>query len=240
MQCVILAGGFGTRMSHFTSNNKIPKCLIPINGIPFIDYQLQWLSSHGIKDIVLCISYLKEQVENYVKDGSKWNLTVNYVDDGYTPLGTGGALRKALDENKLQESFMIIYGDSFLPIDFKPIWIHWNSYPFMPALMVVYQNNNKFDKSNADFNNGFVEYDKYNPNNFKYIDYGLSILHKSIIETYVPSNTKYNLSDVFAELSKNKILGGYEVYQRFYEIGSPIGLNDFDFWLENNEQFNSP
>jgi len=239
MQCVILAGGLGTRMSHFTAN-KIPKCLIPVNGLPFIDYQLQWLSSHGVKDIVLCISHLKEQVENYVQDGSKWNLSVSYVDDGYAPLGTGGALRKALDENKLQDSFMIMYGDSFLPIDFKPVWSYWNSYPFLPAIMVVYKNNNKFDKSNADLDNGFVEYDKSNPNNFQYIDYGLSILDKSVIETYIPSNTKYNLSDVFTELSKDKILGGYEVYHRFYEIGSASGLNEFEFWVGNNEQFNSP
>ena len=232
MQCVILAGGLGTRMSHVTSN-KIPKCMIEINGLPFIDYQLQWLSSRGVKNIVLCISHLKEQVENYVQDGGKWRLSVEYVDDGKVLLGTGGALRKALDENKLHNDFMVIYGDSFLPIDFAAIYKYYCQHG-LSALMTVYKNNNKFDKSNADFNNGLVSYDKSNLN-YQYIDYGLSILHRNIIELEVPAETKYSLSDVFTKLSKNRYLKGYEVDQRFYEIGSASGLNEFEFWVGSHE-----
>ncbi len=235
MQCIILCGGLGTRISSITKN-KIAKAMIPINGLPFINYQLQYLVANGFTNIVLCVSHFKEQIKDYVKDGSKWGAIITYVEDGEVPIGTAGALRKALDENKLQDSFMIMYGDSFLPIDFKPICNYWNSHPFISALMVVYKNNNKFDKSNVSLDNEFVEYDKSNPNNFKYIDYGLSILDKSVLENYVPSNTKYNLSDVFTELSKHKILCGYEVYQRFYEIGSASGLKDFEFWVEDNNK----
>jgi NDP-sugar pyrophosphorylase family protein len=238
MQCVILAGGLGTRISELTEN-KIPKCLIEINKKPFIDYQLQWLSTHGVNDIILCVGHLKEQVKNYVSDGSKWNLSVRYVSDGKKLLGTGGAIRKALDEYALRHNFIVMYGDSFLPINFNDVYKQYCS-KLQPALITVFKNNNQFDISNADFNNGLVAYNKINPDsNFKYIDYGLSVLDRDIIQEYIPSETVYDLSTMFYELSKNNMLAGYEVYDRFYEVGSPSGLKDFQLWLDNEQANNT-
>ena len=118
MQCVILNGGLGKRM--FPLTNNLPKCMIEVNGIPFINYQLRLLSEKGIKDIVLCVGYLNNIIKEYVKDGSIFNLKVDYVEDGDILLGTGGAIKKAYNLNKLHDNFFVMYGDSFLPISSTP------------------------------------------------------------------------------------------------------------------------
>jgi NDP-sugar pyrophosphorylase family protein len=99
VQCVILAGGRGTRMQSVTKN--IPKSLIPVAGFPFIDYQLTWMYEQGIDKVLICIGHLGEQIQNHVKDGAPWKLPVEYADEGSVLKGTAGALREAADKNKL-------------------------------------------------------------------------------------------------------------------------------------------
>src|SRR3954451_4416174 len=115
MQCVILAGGLGTRMRPLT--DKLPKTLLPVLGTPFAHHQLTWLAAHGITEVVYSIAVLGEMIEDYVGDGSRWDLNVRYVRDGDEPLGTGGALRRVLDAGLLAGRFLVQYGDSFLPFD---------------------------------------------------------------------------------------------------------------------------
>src|SRR5262249_35828405 len=95
MQCVILACWLGTRLWPMTQT--LPKSLIPINGRPFADYQLTWLSRQGITDVVYCIGYLGGQIRDAVGNGSRFGVTVRYADEGEDLKGTGGALRVALD-----------------------------------------------------------------------------------------------------------------------------------------------
>ena len=114
MKVVILAGGLGKRLEKKTLNKA--KILIDIAGKPFIARQLNYLSNQGIKDIVICTAHLGNQIKDYVGDGSKYNLKVLYSDDGDKLLGTGGSIKKA--SRILGENFFILYGDSFLPIDF--------------------------------------------------------------------------------------------------------------------------
>ena len=222
----ILAGGLAKRLKKNTFNK--PKALIDIAGKPFISRQLSYLSNQNIKDIVICTAHLGNQIKDYVGDGSKYNLKVSYSDDGDKLLGTGGSLKKA--SRILGENFFILYGDSFLPINFSLVEKAYFRQK-KPALMTVFKNNDHGDKSNVYFKNKCVLYNKKNPQkNMNYIDYGLNVVKGSIFYNF-PTNKMFDLSDVFEDLSKKNLLAGLEIYERFYEIGSINGLNDtIDFF----------
>jgi NDP-sugar pyrophosphorylase family protein len=222
----ILAGGLAKRLKKNTFNK--PKALIDIAGKPFISRQLSYLSNQNIKDIVICTAHLGNQIKDYVGDGSKYNLKVSYSDDGDKLLGTGGSLKKA--SRILGENFFILYGDSFLPINFSLVEKSYFRQK-KPALMTVFKNNDHGDKSNVYFKNKCVLYNKKNPQkNMNYIDYGLNVVKRTIFYNF-PSNKMFDLSDVFEDLSKKNLLAGLEIYERFYEIGSINGLNDtIDFF----------
>jgi NDP-sugar pyrophosphorylase family protein len=222
----ILAGGLAKRLKKNTFNK--PKALIDIAGKPFISRQLSYLSNQNIKDIVICTAHLGNQIKDYVGDGSKYNLKVSYSDDGDKLLGTGGSLKKA--SRILGENFFILYGDSFLPINFSLVEKAYFRQK-KPALMTVFKNNDHGDKSNVYFKNKCVLYNKKNPQkNMNYIDYGLNVVKRTIFYNF-PSNKMFDLSDVFEDLSKKNLLAGLEIYERFYEIGSINGLNDtIDFF----------
>lgn len=243
MQCVILAGGLATRMRPITET--IPKSLINIEGKPFIHYQLAWLSAHGVTDVVLSIGYRGELIREYVGNGKNWNLSVVYVDEGQNLRGTAGALRLAMEQNVLAEEFLVTYGDSFLPIDFSEVWQSFMS-GFRPALMTVYKNLGQWDTSNVLFENGQVLlYDKFRRHpdqnsKLQYIDYGLSAFKRSVIEFGVPevfNQTKCDLAEVFYSLSQGGELSGFEASNRFYEIGSPQGLEDFAHFIAQSPTY---
>ena len=223
----ILAGGFATRLRPIT--DKIPKSLIDVAGQPFIFHQLEYLRNQGINSVTLCVGYLGETIRHAVGDGSRWGLNIKYSTDGESPLGTGGAIKLALP--LLGESFFVLYGDSYLPINFSEV-----EKTFVVSkkkgLMTVLKNKNQWDRSNVEFNGDvIVEYNKKEiRTKMQYIDYGLGILHKSVFQGK-PSNQPFDLSTVYNSLSLNGELVGYEVFNRFYEIGSHQGIIDTQNYL---------
>ena len=154
MQCVILAGGLGTRMHPMTQ--MTPKTLIPVADTPFADYQLTWLARHGVSNVVYSIGFLGEQVRAYVGDGSRWGLKVCYVEDGKELVGTAGALRRAYDSGVLHDWFLVLYGDSFLPFDFRSLGAAFAGQA-LPGMMAVYPNQQQWDTSNVCFEDGVVQ-----------------------------------------------------------------------------------
>lgn len=223
----ILAGGLATRLRPITQT--IPKALIKVAGKYFIDHQLEYLSYQGITSVVLCIGYLGEMIKEFVGDGSRWNMQVSYSQDGPVLLGTGGALKQALP--LLGDNFFVLYGDSYLPIDYTKIEAYFKKYRKL-GLMTIYHNNNKLDKSNVYFDNGqIIKYSKkQHIKEMQHIDYGLGILSSQILEGY-PINQPFDLALAYAELALQKQLVGYEVYERFYEIGSKSGILDAEEYL---------
>jgi len=227
MQCVILAGGLGMRMRPLT--DSVPKTLLPIRGRPFAWYQLDWLARHGVTEVVYCIGHQGDQIRRYWDAHPCPIASLRFVDEGEQLRGTAGALRLALAESVLDESFFVLYGDSFLPVDFAPIWSAFQS-SHAPALMTVLRNEGRWDSSNVVYSNGLVElYEKraVTPSNMAYIDYGLSAFRRSVIEYSCASD----LSTLFHQLSLNGDLAGYEVSERFFEVGSPQGLRDLELLL---------
>jgi NDP-sugar pyrophosphorylase family protein len=225
MQCVILAGGLGTRM--WPRAQTIPKTLLPVAGRPFADWQLGWLSDAGVTSVVYCVGYLGEQVRDHVGDGSAWGLEVGYVDEGRELRGTGGALRLSHDEGALAERFLVLYGDSWLQVDPAEVYAAAGR-SGLPALMTVYENNGLYDTSNVEFAEGrVVRYEKGLdpiPESMRWIDYGLSVLSRELVESRIPPDTVHDLAALFADLAHESNLAGYEAADRFYEIGSPSGL----------------
>jgi NDP-sugar pyrophosphorylase family protein len=214
--------------------DALPKALIPAAGRPFIDYQLEWLTRVGVTKVLLSVGYQGAMLREYVGDGSRWGLALRVVDEGTELRGTGGALRLAYDLGALDESFLLTYGDSFLPIDFSAVW-HAFLACGKPALMTVFRNAGRWDQSNVVLEQGQVFYDKERRSHpaaaFQHIDYGLSALQRALVSRFVPEQGKYDLAAVFHELGQSGQLAGFEVQQRFFEIGSPSGLSDFEQWL---------
>jgi NDP-sugar pyrophosphorylase family protein len=214
--------------------DALPKALIPAAGRPFIDYQLEWLARVGVTRVLLSVGYQGQMLSEYAGDGSRWGLELSVVDEGTELRGTAGALRLAFDRGALDESFLLTYGDSFLPIDFSAVWQAFLACG-KPALMTVFRNAGRWDQSNAVLDQGQVFYDKTRRSrpaeDFQYIDYGLSALRRALVPRFVPEQGKHDLAAIFHELGKNGELAGFEVQQRFFEIGSPSGLSDFEQWL---------
>jgi N-acetyl-alpha-D-muramate 1-phosphate uridylyltransferase len=229
VQCVVLAGGLGTRMRPFTDDR--PKALIPVEGRPFIDHQLVHLAAHGVGEVVLSIGHRGEDLRAHLGDGARFGLRVVYVDEGTALRGTAGALRLALDEGALAERFLVTYGDSFLPVDFGAVLAAFER-AGKPALMTVFRNEGRWDTSNVIFDGGMVTlYDKQRrgrpPTDFAFIDYGLAALERRVVADEVPAGARADLADLYHRLSVRGELAGLEVFERFYEIGSPAGLEDF-------------
>lgn len=241
LQCVILAGGLGTRVRHLTG--ELPKALIPVNGTPFAELQLQWLRNQGVGEVVYCIGHKSDAVRGFVGDGSAWGLQVTYAEDGPRLLGTAGALRQALDSGAIRDEFLILYGDAFLPVAY-PAVVDAFEKSELPALMTVFRNEDAWGPSNVVFADDRVVLHDKRPeakrSDMLHIDYGLSIMSAGPVEAMVRPGEVADLSDIFRELSVQGLLAGYEVDQRFYEVGSPGGIRDLEDYLSRNAPARPP
>lgn len=227
----ILAGGLATRLRPVTE--KIPKALVAVAGRPFLAHQLGLLRSSGIRKVVLCVSYRGEMIEEEFGNGSGLGMELSYSYDGPDLLGTGGALRKALP--LLGDKFLVLYGDSYLPIDYSgPAQALAAS--GKPALMTVFKNENRWVPSNVWFEEGEIRrYDKKTLTpEMKHIDYGLGVLRSEALLSR-PEGKPFDLAEVYQELIGRRELAGFEVDRRFYEIGSPNGLAELDAMLRSQE-----
>jgi NDP-sugar pyrophosphorylase family protein len=213
----ILAGGLATRLGELVK--KIPKSLVPVAGQPFLTHQLNILAEHGLRDVVLCVGHLGEQIEQLYGDGAKWGVRLRYAYDGTELRGTGGALRRVLP--LLGEEFLVLYGDVYLDIDYAAVVEAFRA-SGKPAMMTVIFNVGGRERSNVWFEDGMVRaYEKRQPNpNLRYIDYGLSAYRAEAL-----ANTKENdLSEIQKALAADGKLAGFEMTLPYQEIGSHDGL----------------
>jgi NDP-sugar pyrophosphorylase family protein len=225
----ILAGGLATRLRPITE--KIPKSLVPVAGKPFLVHQLELLRSRGIQRVILCVGYLGEMIQRDFGNGEKIGVKLDYAFDGPKLLGTGGAIKRALP--LLGKEFFVLYGDSYLPVDYAPIAEFFHSSGKL-GCMTVYRNEGKYDTSNVIFRDGeIVVYDKKAKlPEMRHIDYGLSLFKSAAFDSY-STGQPFDLAEVMGKLVREKQLAGYEVHERFYEIGSPAGLAELESLLQS-------
>jgi NDP-sugar pyrophosphorylase family protein len=202
----------------------IPKSLVDVAGKPFAVHQLELLKRAGVKEIVYCIGYLGEKVRDELGDGSRYGLRISYSEDGPRPLGTGGAVRRAVA--LLGPAFFILYGDAYLRCDYAAVEEAFRA-SGRKGLMTVLRNEDRWDRSNVVFEEGrILRYDKKDRDaRMKYIDYGLGVLSAGVLEQY-PGNESLDLATVYQDLLGAGELTGFEVTERFYEVGSAAGLEE--------------
>ena len=228
-----MAGGLGTRLQPLT--HKIPKALVKVANRPFVFWQLDLIASSGIEEVVLCVGYLGEQVEKAV--GKLYRgLSIKYAyEQPGELLGTGGALKNA--QQLLQHSFGVLYGDSYLEIEYNSVFEAHNRSD-LPVTMAVWKNQNKYDSSNvvlSEDERHVVRYEKGRASNgLQYIDYGFSVFDKNLIEFRFRAGEPVALTSLQHELSKEKLIGAFVIHKRFYEIGSWAGLAELERYLLNH------
>jgi NDP-sugar pyrophosphorylase family protein len=229
---VILAGGLATRLRPLTE--RIPKALVEVAGRPFLEHQIELLKRNSIEEVVLCVGYLGEMIEQRYGDGEILGVRIAYSYDGPKLLGTGGAIKKSLP--LLPDAFFLLYGDSYLPVDYQAVAAAFRR-ARKPALMTVFANADAWDTSNVWFDDGRIRlYSKRERlPEMRYIDYGLMICTKQIFDGS-PDGVSFDLADTLEDLSRRGQLAGYEVTQRFYEIGSPGGLAELDQLLADGKR----
>jgi NDP-sugar pyrophosphorylase family protein len=223
----ILAGGLATRLRPLTET--VPKSLLEVNGEPFAAHQLRLLQSKGIRRVVFCVGHLGELVQRAIGNGAALGLQVDYSFDGPVLLGTAGAVRNALP--KLGDSFFVMYGDSYLPCDYGAIARKFETSSMRSrgvlGMMTVFRNEGKWDTSNVEFEAGkILAYSKTNRTpRMHYIDYGLGVFRTEAFQS-LPAGETSDLTELYADLLRRKQLAAYEVRERFYQIGSPAGLQE--------------
>jgi NDP-sugar pyrophosphorylase family protein len=222
VSAAVLAGGTATRLRPITET--IPKAMVEVAGRPFIDHQLDLLRRHGVRRVVLCLGYRGEQVEAHLGDGASRGLDVRYAYDGPRLLGTGGALKRAAP--LLGDVFWVLYGDSYMDIDYAAVLADFLSKGAL-GLMTVLRNDDRWDRSNVVFRDGrLVRYDKRNRTaDMAHIDYGVGLLRAAALDR-IPADSPYDLADLYHQLVEEGSMVGYEVTERFYEIGTPEALEE--------------
>ncbi len=216
MQVAILAGGLGTRLHPVTLS--LPKPMVTINGRPFLEYQLEWVRRFGLDRVLLLTGYRAEAIEHHFEDGRRWNLDIRYSVEP-TPMGTAGALKLA--EASLDDEFLLLNGDTYLPIDYRRMVDSFDS-TTAKALMAVYANPDRIAPNNVEVSEDdkVVRYDKNRSSGLNGVDAGAYVLSKHILAS-IPSGRPSALErEVFPVMAEAGELKAYRISERYYDIGT--------------------
>ncbi len=228
----MLAGGLATRLRPRTLT--VPKSMLPVSGRPFVDWQLELLASCGITEVIMCVAHLGEQIREHVGDGARLGVAVRWSDEGPTLLGTAGALRAALP--MLEETFLVTYGDSYLPFDYAAPLRELGARADCDGVMAVFKNDGQWDASNVRTDGTWViRYEKgAGDPAFDHIDYGAIALRRAVVEA-LPAGAALGLDVVQRDLAARGRLRAHVVRERFYEIGSEQGLSELERYLSSRQ-----
>lgn len=224
----VLAGGLATRLRPISLT--IPKAMAPVGGEPFCRVQLRRLKEQGFEHVVMLIGVMGKQIRAEVGNGAAFGLRVDYVEDGSVPLGTGGAVLRALPQ--LGERFFVTYGDTLLTYDPHETVVVLDR-TGADATMVVLRNDDRWDRSNVVIDGEKVlRYKKNDPDRvgMRWIDYGATLFRAAAFAE-AQDDTAFDLSGLVERLATEGRVAAHEVHERFYEIGTPAALAEFELYL---------
>lgn len=232
MQAVVLAGGLAKRMHPRTLT--VPKAMLEVCGRPFVEWQLELLVASGIRDVVMCIAHLGEPIRDHVGDGARFGARVAWSEEGPELLGTAGAIRAALP--LLAETFLVTYGDSYLPFDYAAPLRVLGEHADCDGVMAIFKNEGKWDTSNVVSDGTWVRrYEKgagATDRAFDHIDYGATALRREVVAA-LAAGVAHGLDAVQKGLAARGRLRAVVAHARFFEIGSPEGLAELEAHLRN-------
>ena len=219
-QAVILCGGLGTRLHPLTYD--IPKSMIPFGDRPFLEMLVEYFKAHGIEKFVFCTGHLHEHIEKHFGDGSQFGVEITYSVE-LEPLGTGGALLNA--RHLLDEQFYFAFGDSYLSLELRHL-ARIQEESKAQGVITVYMNNDNIAPNNVRMmpDGRVMNYIKKNPPaSMNGLEAGLSLFSKSILD-HAPGRIFSLEEAIFPKLINTGHLFGLLTSKRFYDIGTPEGL----------------
>lgn len=216
MQVVILAGGLGTRLQPLTQS--VPKPMVPIRGRPFLEYQVDLLRRSGLTRILLLVGYLADVIQRHFDDGRRWGMTITYSVET-SPLGTAGALKCA--ERDLDDRFLLLNGDTYLPIDYADMAARCLTIQ-VTGLMAVYANPEGIVPNNVVRapDGRIVRYDKTRSGELTHVDAGAYAFRKVVLDLIERDGPRSLEEHVFPRLARDGQLQAYPVSERYYDIGT--------------------
>lgn len=229
MKAVILAGGLGTRLQPYTF--FIPKPMLPLGNKPLLEYTIEWLrDAGGIKDIVICVSYLHRTIEDYFEDGGRYGVRIQYARSD-RPLATAGQLKTA--EKLLDEPFVCVYGDSVYEFNLrKMLKVHRDAKAFVSMALMPYSTKLKY---------GFIDTKKDDvmawrekPEISGLINIGCYVMQPEFLKI-IPASGAFGMDDAVRKvLDEKKTVKSFEV-----DSNSFIDIGDKKSYLDAYKQFAS-
>ncbi|TSD04778.1 MAG: D-glycero-D-manno-heptose 1,7-bisphosphate phosphatase [Parcubacteria group bacterium Greene0714_36] len=225
-QAVILAGGQGTRLRPIT--DTIPKPLVEINGRPFLAYLLDLLKKNGVSEVVLLLGYLPEKIMEYVGDGSRFGLSVQY-SVGSVEDETGTRIKNAA--HLLQDHFLLLYCDNYWPLDLHTAEMFYRGKGTL-ASVAVYANKDRAKKNNIRVEDGYVTaYDRTRTApDLNGVEIGFFIMDKSITDMMPSGNFSFE-DMIIPRLIADRELAGFMTDHAYYSIGSLERLPETEKFL---------
>jgi mannose-1-phosphate guanylyltransferase len=232
-QAVILSAGFGTRIKSLFPD--VPKVMVPMLGKPILEWHIERLRDHGVKEIFINLHYLPEVITNYFGDGSKWNIKITYATEAPDILGTAGGMKNF--DGLLHDNFFLIYGDIFNLLDYTKMAEAFAMHPEAIGMTIVGVNDHPHDSDlvAVDDDLKFVKvYPRPNielPAHWRTMR-ALFIFNEKILK-YIPATQYYEIDrDLLPDvLQKGETLYGYETKDFLKDIGTPERYKQVEEYL---------
>ncbi|HEY1359855.1 MAG TPA: HAD-IIIA family hydrolase [Thermoleophilaceae bacterium] len=215
-QAVILAGGRGTRMLPLTETR--PKPMVEFHGKPFLEYLVEMLRDQGFRRVTMLLGYLPEVIMDHFGDGRAWGIEIEYSVSAPDDLTVS---RIQLAEERLEDSFLLMYCDNYWPLRMGEMWDHFRELD-VPAMVTVYSNKDGYrpGKDAVRLDGDYVTaFDRSRGPGLRGVEIGFAILTRSVLEL-LPQEDELLEWALYPQLAERRQLGAYVTDHRYYSVGS--------------------